>query len=94
MRELVVMEATSQLGFFQVRGNVFVWHLLKASLEKIDFLEYLVNICSNMWVSWLYLFLIPSPASSCRGLFILVNAIVVSTHGIADWSVIGRRHLS
>ena len=49
MRELVVMEATSQLGLFQVRGNVFVWHLLKASLEKIDFLEYLVNICSNIW---------------------------------------------
>lgn len=71
------MEATSQLSLFQVRGNVLVWHLLKASLEKIDFL-----------------FLIPSPASPCRGLFILVNAIVVSTHGIADWSVLGRRHLS
>jgi hypothetical protein len=39
MRKLVVMQATSQLGLFQVRSNMFVWHLLKTSLEEVDFLE-------------------------------------------------------
>jgi hypothetical protein len=38
MRELMIVEATSQLGLFQVRGDVLIGHLLETSLEKIDFL--------------------------------------------------------
>jgi hypothetical protein len=38
MRELMIVEATSQLGLFQVRGDVLIGHFLKTSLEKIDFL--------------------------------------------------------
>lgn len=36
--QLVVVKATSQLGLFQVSGNVLVWHLLEAGLKKINFL--------------------------------------------------------
>jgi len=39
MRELVVMQATGQFGFLEVRGNVFVWHLLHASLQQIVLLR-------------------------------------------------------
>lgn len=39
MRQLVVVKTTSQLSLFQVSSNVFVGHLLEASLEKINFLH-------------------------------------------------------
>jgi hypothetical protein len=38
MRKLVIMEATSQLGLLQVRGNVLIRHFLETGLKKIDFL--------------------------------------------------------
>jgi hypothetical protein len=38
MRQLVVVETAGQLSLFQVSGNVFVWHLLEAGLEEINFL--------------------------------------------------------
>jgi hypothetical protein len=38
MGELVIMEATSQLGLFQVRGNVLVGHFLETGLKKVNFL--------------------------------------------------------
>ena len=39
MRKLVIMEATSQLGLLQVRGNVLIRHFLETGLKKIDFLS-------------------------------------------------------
>jgi len=39
MRKLVIMEATSQLGLLQVRGNVLVRHFLEPGLKKIYFLS-------------------------------------------------------
>jgi hypothetical protein len=47
MRELMVMETTRQLSLFQVGCNVLVWHLLEASLEKVDLLEGWVSTCSR-----------------------------------------------
>jgi hypothetical protein len=38
MGKLVVVKTASQLSLFQVSGNVFVGHLLEASLKKINFL--------------------------------------------------------
>lgn len=40
MRQLVVVKTAGQLSLFQVSGNVFVGHLLEASLEKINFLQF------------------------------------------------------
>jgi hypothetical protein len=38
VRELMIMEATSQLSLFQVRCNVLVGHFLKSSLKEVNFL--------------------------------------------------------
>jgi hypothetical protein len=38
MRELMIVEPTSQLGLFQVRSDVLIGHFLETSLKKIDFL--------------------------------------------------------
>jgi len=34
----MVVEATGELGLFQVGGYVLVWHLLEAGLKEVDFL--------------------------------------------------------
>lgn len=47
MRQLVVVEATCQLGLFQMSGDVLVWHLLETSLQKINFLNALSVGCSR-----------------------------------------------
>ncbi len=39
MGQLMIVEAAGQLSLLQMSGNVFVWHLLEASLEKINFLQ-------------------------------------------------------
>ncbi len=38
MTELVVVETAGKLSLLQVCRNMLVWHLLKTSLEEIDFL--------------------------------------------------------
>jgi len=38
VRQLVVVETASQFGLLEVGGDVLVGHLLKTSLEEIDFL--------------------------------------------------------
>jgi hypothetical protein len=47
MRQLVVVKTASQLSLFQVSGNVFVRHLLEASLEKVNFLQFCVSLQSK-----------------------------------------------
>lgn len=37
--KLVIVKATSQLGLFQVSGNVLIRHLLETGLEEIHFLQ-------------------------------------------------------
>jgi len=39
MAQLVVVEAASQLGLFQMSGDMLIRHFLEPSLEKIDFLR-------------------------------------------------------
>jgi hypothetical protein len=39
MRKLVVVKTASQLGLFQVSGNMFIRHFLEAGLEKVNFLQ-------------------------------------------------------
>lgn len=38
MRKLVVVQAAGELGLLEVRGDVFVGHLLETCLEEVDFL--------------------------------------------------------
>ena len=89
----MVMETASQLGLFQVGCDVLVWHLLEASLEKVDLLGAGLVQIQVRGVVRLYLFLIPSPASTCRRLLVLLNAILVSAERVGDGGVAGRCHL-
>ena len=47
----MVVETASQLGLFQVRGDVFIGHFLETSLEKIDFLEENLSGDSSIWAN-------------------------------------------
>jgi hypothetical protein len=92
MRKLVVVKTTSQLSLFQVGGNVFVWHLLEASLEKINFLQCHVSQESKH-DEYSYLILTPSSATASGCLLsVLLNAEIVSVDGIHR-GVVGLSHM-
>jgi hypothetical protein len=90
----VVVETASQLSLFQVSGNVFVGHLLEASLEKVNFLKCCVSLESKHR-EHIYSYLILAPSSSTASgclLSVLLNTEIVTVNGI-DWRVVGRGHM-
>jgi hypothetical protein len=94
MRQLVVVKTASQLSLFQVSGNVFVRHLLEASLEKVNFLKCCVSLESEHR-EHIYSYLILAPSSSTASgclLSVLLNTEIVTVNGI-DWRVVGRGHM-
>jgi len=94
MRKLVVVETAGQLSLFQVSGNMFVWHLLEAGLEKVNFLQYCVSQESKHQENiFPYLILAPCSAAASGCLFsVLLNSEIVSVDGI-HWGVVGLGHM-
>ena len=93
MRQLVVVKTASQLSLFQVSGNVFVWHLLEAGLEEINFLVLCKQESKHQENIYPYLVLAPcsATASGCL-LSVLLNAEIVSVDSI-HWGVVGLGHM-
>lgn len=108
MAELVVVQAASELSLLEMGGNVLVGHLLKSSLEQIDFLYRDENVstcaCPLTW-SWrsppdpqkqniTYLILAPSPASTGRRVLavVLCDTVLVAFHNVRCRRIHGRVH--